>query len=132
MIRKITDNEIEQLKKIYTISNNPFELCFVYEVDNKIIGFIDFSDIYDRIELNYIWIEKKYRGYHYSKKLMEYMICYAHNKSIIQNITLEVSTKNLMAINLYEKFNFEKVAIREKYYDGIDGILMIRKFDENE
>ena len=27
----------------------------------------------------------------------------------------------------YKKFNFEEVAIREKYYNGIDGILMERK-----
>ena len=132
MIRKITDNEIEHLSIIYAISNNPFELCFVCEKDNRIIGFIDFSDIYDRIELNYIWIDKNYRGNHYSIELIEYMIRYAHNKSITQNITLEVSIDNLVAINLYEKFGFKKAAIREKYYDGIDGILMIRKFDNNE
>ena len=40
------------------------------------------------------------------------------------NITLEVSTENQKAINLYEKFEFKKKAMREKYYQGIDGILM--------
>ena len=40
------------------------------------------------------------------------------------NITLEVSIQNQNAMNLYEKFGFEKKAIREKYYQGIDGILM--------
>ena len=31
---------------------------------------------------------------------------------------------NVKAINLYKKYGFKQVAIRKKYYNGIDGILM--------
>ena len=33
--------------------------------------------------------------------------------------TLEVSEKNVIAINLYKSYGFESVGIRKKYYEGI-------------
>ena len=43
-----------------------------------------------------------------------------------KSITLEVKIDNFPAIHLYEKYGFEKKAIRKGYYNGIDGILMER------
>lgn len=134
MIKEITIKEINELNKLidYKISDNSFEKCFKYEINNNLIGIIDFSDIYDCLELNYIWISPSYRGNKYSNHLMNYLIEYAKNKNNINNITLEVSVDNLLAIKLYEKYSFKKVAIRKKYYEGTDALLMIRKFDINE
>ena len=134
MIRLATDKEILFLNNIinYKISHNEFEKCFVYTLDSHIIGLIDFSDIYTRLELNYIWIDPRYRGNSNSKKLMNFMFDYVNEKHIYDNITLEVSVDNQIAINLYKKYGFEQVAIREQYYNGTDGILMIRKFDIHE
>ena len=133
MIRLINKNEIKELSNQidYQISNNAFEKCYVYELNNQIIGLIDFSDIYNRLELNYIWVKPEFRNQNYSKELMNYMIDYA-NKKNIDNITLEVSINNTIAINLYKNYGFQKVAIRKQYYNGVDGTLMIRKFDKNE
>ena len=44
-----------------------------------------------------------------------------------KNITLEVKIDNTPAIKLYKKFDFEEVALRKGYYNGVDGILMERK-----
>ncbi len=133
MIRIANKEEIAYLNKAvdYVISDNAFEQCFVYIINDKIIGFIDFSDIYNRIELNYIWIDHIFRGNGYANDLMNYLIdyCLVNN---ITNITLEVATNNVIAKALYQQYNFVEVALRKQYYNGIDGILMIRKFDENE
>lgn len=131
MIRIANNEEINLLNKEvdYKISENAFEKCFIYELDNKIIGFIDFSDLYDRLELNYIWVKPEYRGLKYAYILMDYMFNYVKEKDNISNITLEVSVNNDIAINLYEKYEFKKIAIRKQYYNGVDGILMMRKFD---
>ena len=49
-----------------------------------------------------------------------------------KSITLEVKRKIIsVAYHLYKKYGFKKVAIREKYYQGLDGILM-EKSDKNE
>lgn len=133
MIRIITKDEINDITKQinYQISDNIFEKCYVYELEKEIIGLIDFSDIYNRLELNYIWVKPEYRSKKYSKELMNYMIDYAYKKQI-DNITLEVSINNLIALNLYKQYGFIEAARRSQYYNGVDGILMIRKFDKNE
>ena len=44
-----------------------------------------------------------------------------------KSITLEVRIDNNPAIALYKKFDFKEVSTRKNYYNGIDGILMIRE-----
>ena len=45
------------------------------------------------------------------------------------SIILEVRKSNFPAINLYLKFGFSELGIREKYYnDGEDAIIMKREF----
>lgn len=130
MIRLANKQEVNFLNSQleYKISENNFEKCYIDEQNNIIIGLIDFSDLYDRLELNYIWVNPDYRGNKNSYTLMDYMIDYAIKKGH-NNITLEVCINNDIAINLYKKFEFKEVALRKQYYNGIDGILMMRTFD---
>lgn len=116
------DDEFIVLKHIKEeIYNNPFARIFVYFVDNKIVGYIYYSIIYDRIELNQIEVLFEYRNKGIATILMEKLLEEA------LDITLEVRIDNEIAINLYRKFGFEKVAIRKGYYNGVDGILMERR-----
>ena len=46
-------------------------------------------------------------------------------KRKLNDITLEVNTNNIAAINLYKKFKFEKIGIRKKYYNNIDDALIM-------
>ena len=66
---------------------------------------------------------KKGRGRGIGDKLLNYLI-EKYKDSDIKNITLEVKEDNIIAINLYKKYGFKKVSTREKYYDGINGLLM--------
>ena len=98
---------------------NPYAGYLVYIDDRMVVGYLYYSDIYDRIEINQITIHNFYRRHGYASELMEHLI--AKNK----NISLEVKCDNTPAIKLYEKHGFKKVAVREGYYDGVDGHLMI-------
>lgn len=119
------DDEFIVLKHIKEeIYNNPFARIFVYFVDNKIVGYIYYSVIYDRIELNQIEVLFEYRNKGIATILMEKLLEEA------LDITLEVRIDNEIAINLYRKFGFEKVAIRKGYYNGVDGILMERRVNK--
>ena len=42
----------------------------------------------------------------------------------LKTITLEVVTDNIPAIKLYEKFGFEIINVRKKYFNGKDSYLM--------
>lgn len=112
----------------YKLTNNPFSKCLIYLEDNIIIAFIDYSIIYEKIEINYIFVKEEYRRKKIASKLLSYLIENNLNK---ENITLEVNINNINAINLYKKFNFNEIAIRKNYYGNSDGILMERKIYEN-
>ena len=121
------DNFIYKMKKEEFIQD-PFLKLLTYEEENIVKGILLYSEIYDRIEINQIEVIPIYQNRHIDSSLMQYLIDQAKNKKII-NITLEVKCDNYKAINLYQKYNFEKQAVRKKYYNGIDGILMELKIN---
>lgn len=108
---------------IDTLSSNPYVKLYTYSVDKNVVAFIQYEDIYDRFELDNIYVLKEYRNQGIASILMEFMINEGKKKEII-NITLEVREDNVSAINLYKKYGFVEKAIRNNYYDNCNGILM--------
>lgn len=104
-------------------STNPYLKILTYVEKDKIIGFLLYSLIYDRIEIEQFEVTTKERRKGIGNELLNYLI-EKYQDNNIKNITLEVKEDNIKAINLYKKYGFKKVSIREKYYDGINGILM--------
>lgn len=103
--------------------DNPYINYMVYVLGDKIVGYLSYEDIFDRYEISNLYVLYNYRG----NKIGSYLIQELINRaklSNIKNITLEVNKENLVAINLYKKYGFVPVAIRERYYSGVDGILM--------
>ena len=124
LINNETDiDKYEILINIEYSFNNPFIKYLVFEEDNKIVAYLSFENIYDRYEIDNLFVLKEYRNNKIATKLMDFLVNLAL-KGSIKNITLEVKKDNIPAINLYKKYDFKEVAIREKYYNGIDGILM--------
>jgi len=136
MIEKITvDNtNLSDIEKLFSqflwknqikkdLETNPFTNYYIYKEDEEILGFINYDILYERAELIYIAVQEERQNQGIGSKLLKFMIHECEEQRLL-NITLEVNIQNQKAIQLYEKFNFEKKAIREKYYQGIDGILM--------
>lgn len=137
MVRYFDKNDIpfikENLKYFDSkISNDLFENSLhrflVCESNNKLTGFLQYSEYYDRIEIDYIFVCSKYRRCGFATEMLKFLLEYCEVKKI-ENITLEVSEKNEEAINLYKKFGFIGAATRENYYGhGENALLMIRRF----
>ena len=121
-IEIINDSFIDKDYLLNEFDNNPFIKVLLLFEDNKVIGYLYYSDIYDRAEINQIEIDSFHRNCGNGKKLMEYMI-----NHVDKDITLEVKNNNDPAIKLYKKYGFKEVATRKGYYQGTDGILMERK-----
>ena len=113
----INEFDIEYLKR-----KNPFLKNYVYLENNEPIGLISYSLIYDRIELEYIWVSIENRGEGIASKMMDKMF-----DEHVNNITLEVRTTNKGAIELYKKYGFKIVSTRKNYYGCDDAYLMIRE-----
>ena len=105
----------------FSVDFNPFSRCLVY-LDDGICGFISYSVIYDRAEIEYIAVSSEYFGKGISDKLFEEFLL---DISGCKNVSLEVSVKNKRAINFYLKHGFKKVSVRKNYYADADGILMV-------
>ena len=98
-------------------STNLYLKIITYVEKDKIIGFL----LYSLIEQFEVITKERRKGI--GDKLLKYLI-EKYQDTDIKNITLEVKEDNIIAINLYEKYGFKKVSTREKYYDGINGLLM--------
>ena len=110
-------------------STNPYLKIITFVEKDKIIGFLLYSLIYDRIEIEQFEVITKKRSQGIGSQLLSYLIDKYQNTNI-KNITLEVKEDNIAAINLYKKNGFKTVSIREKYYDGINGFLMERIYQK--
>lgn len=116
------NQNVKEFSVDYLSKENPFLKNYVYLVNDNPVGLISYSLIYDRIELEYIWVSPDFRCRGIASKLIDKMM-----KENVLNITLEVRSSNTSAINLYKKYSFNIVSVREKYYGSEDAYLMIRE-----
>ena len=108
----------------FKFNNNPYEKLFCYKKNNEIIGFISYSVIYERAELNYIVTDEKYRRRGIAQKLLDYTLDDLKN-NMVENFSLEVNVNNKDAIKLYLKNGFEIKTVRSNYYKDSDAYLMV-------
>lgn len=144
MIREANFNDIDSIDNLGELINDNFNNIFnikdilennisriyVYEKNNKIIAFLHIEVLYENIDIINIVVDPEYRNQHIASLLLDYMINNLNNN--IETITLEVSTDNIAALNLYKKFNFEIINERKNYYKNKSAYIMRKKMkDEN-
>lgn len=112
--------DLNELSK--EIGKNPFGKVLVYKENDEIIAYLYYSEIYERIEINNIEVKSDSRNKGIGTKLLKKL-----TETVEKSISLEVRENNYPAIRLYKKFNFSEREIRKGYYQGIDGILMVRE-----
>ena len=112
---KIEDNFEKKWakKEFYSFISNRDNIFILS--DPKPVGYLMAKVTTDEIEIISILIDKKFRNIGIGKSLLYKLLNIALKKEI-QNIFLEVSVENQIAINLYKKFNFIKVGKRKNYY----------------
>lgn len=112
---------------LYEISQNPVSNFLVLEKDGLVVGFIDYWVTFDSATIDQIAVKKSERNQGFAKILLEKSINDLKELGEVSFLTLEVRTSNEPAINLYKSFGFQKVTIKEKYYDdGEDAIYMVK------
>ena len=141
-IRKAKISDLEAIKEIedesfinpftkedllYEISQNPVSNFLVLEKDGLVVGFLDYWVTFDSATIDQIAVKKSERNQGFAKILLEKSINDLKEIGEVSFFTLEVRASNEPAINLYKSFGFQKVTIKEKYYDdGEDAIYMIK------
>ena len=105
--------------------NNKNSKIIVAKLNDEIIGFASLSIVLDIAEITNIVVKKAFRGKGFSVLLLQKLINIA-KKNNCKYINLEVNSNNIVAINLYKKFEFKQVGLRKNYYSNGDAILMTK------
>lgn len=134
MISKLTKEEVQvviqlgtmlnpNFSKLFHIENlNPNETIYLYKENNINKGFIHIQNGLDIIDLLNIIVKPEYQNQGIGSVLLKYIIDNKQDKKIM----LEVRSKNINAIKLYQKYDFKIINIRKNYYKDDDAIIMER------
>lgn len=134
MISKLTKEEVQEViqlgtmlnpnfSKLFHIENlNPNETIYIYKENNINKGFIHIQTGLDIIDLLNIIVKPEFQNQGIGSILLKYIIDNKQDKKIM----LEVRSKNINAIKLYQKYDFKIINIRKNYYKNDDAIIMER------
>lgn len=113
------------------IDSDNISVCIAEDENAGICGFICVLKIDGEAELLNIAVDEKHRGYGIGSFLMDYMINSITDKNV-ERIFLEVRESNVPARSLYEKYGFEIIGKRRRYYTKPveDAILMQKTLTE--
>lgn len=125
---KILHENYQNLYNLEEVINTDYFYTFVFEKENNILGFIMYTKIENIIEILDIVVDEEYRRKKIATNLLDMLITNAKRND---RILLEVNTKNQNAIDLYEKFGFQTIHTRKRYYKNEDAYVMERRA-ENE
>ncbi len=107
------------------LSNNKIYSTFVSEYGGIIIGFCMVQIIFDEVNVVNMAISPRFQGLGYGKMLMEFLL---GEIPINSSVFLEVKESNMIAIELYSNLGFEKIGMRDSYYqDGSNALIMCFK-----
>ncbi len=112
----IFKSELENENSKYVVAKN----------NDEIVGFAGIWISIDEAHVTNIVTKKDLRKNGIGSILLEELINLSKTLNLV-SITLEVNENNLDAIKLYEKFGFEKLGIRKKYYNNTDNALIMTK-----
>ena len=134
MISKLTKEEVQEViqlgtmlnpnfSKLFHIENlNPNETIYIYKENNINKGFIHIQNGIDIIDLLNIIVKPEFQNQGIGSVILKYIIDNKQDKKIM----LEVRSKNINAIKLYQKYDFKIINIRKNYYKDDDAIIMER------
>lgn len=107
------------------IANNLAYYYCVKNESNKISAYIGVWQILEEAHVTTLGVHPDFRGLQLAQILLIQALkdCY---KNMIKYVTLEVRESNVPAISLYEKFLFESIGMRKKYYqdNGENALIM--------
>lgn len=118
----ITDN-FKTSNKLDNIINSEYNKIKVFEQNQKILGFIEYTLLEDEVDIVNLVVDKNHRNQKIATNLMVNLI----NETKREKYVLEVKSNNHIARNLYKSLGFIDKGIRKGYYNGIDAITMVKE-----
>ena len=128
-IKKVDDSCFESpwsLKAFESELENPIAFYFVAVKDDEVIGYCGYWWTFGEAQITNVAVSPEYRQKGIASALMDEMINHCREMDVF-SITLEVRVSNNAAISMYEKYGFERVGLRPKYYNNKEDALLMTK-----
>tara|TARA_Y100000590_G_scaffold465715_1_gene638816 strand:+ start:392 stop:883 length:492 start_codon:yes stop_codon:yes gene_type:complete len=107
---------VEQIyKHLEKKTNSSYGLIENDNLIGFVIGNLIKFDNFSEYEIYIIYIDTQYRKLGYGTDLISIIADFPYNLSL-RKITLEVSEKNIKAVNFYKKNKFNLIGVRKNYY----------------
>lgn len=140
IIEKMTKEHLNQIKDILEEQfdefwnenvldkelENPLSTYIVAIADGQVVGYAGLWQPIDEGHITNIVTRKDKRGNKIATNMMEELIRIAKEKGL-KCVTLEVNVHNEIAIKLYQKYQFEEVGRRPRYYHQVDDAIIMTK-----
>lgn len=130
-LEKIKENLKEDFDEFWNENVLKSELenpasTYIVAVDeqNSVIGYAGIWQPIDEAHITNIVTKKDKRNNKIGTKMLERLINIAKERKL-NDITLEVNVNNIIAINLYKKYNFKEVGRRKRYYNNMDDAIIM-------
>lgn len=104
--------------------NNSNSHYIVAKQNENIVGFAGIWKSVDDIHITNIVVKKDFRKNGIGSLLLQKLILLTKSLEYKQ-LTLEVNSSNIPAIQLYSKFGFKNLGIRKKYYNNTDDAIIM-------
>ena len=107
---------------------NKIALYLVAKIEKIAVGYIGVWKIFNEGHITNVAVHSDYRGKGIATRLISELLSLCE-KDGIDAFTLEVRRSNIVAQNLYKKFQFAECGFRKGYYQDTkeDAIIMWRK-----
>ena len=122
----LLNDNFSEVNSLNEMLEDGFSKIYVYEMDDKVVGFISATDLKETCDIISVVVDEEYRNRLIATNLIDYL--FSELDENCKMITLEVDTLNKAALHLYDKFGFKVVNVRKHYYaNGDDAYLMARE-----
>lgn len=108
-------------------------IVYGIRIESRLAGYIAFSMIADEMEILNLAVHPDFRKKGLGTSLLEraFTVCLERG---IEKSFLDVKVSNTPAIELYRKFGYEQIGVREKYYPDTkeDALLFRHDFERDD
>lgn len=125
-VGEIAKNSFDDYSKddFFNMSHDKNYKFVVSKIDGRIVGFVIFLRIDEKVEIIKIASHPILRRRGIASGLMQYVQEYATQNGHV-GVILEVNEKNVPARKLYSKLGFSEIYTRKKYYHNTDDAIIM-------
>ena len=99
-----------------------FKYKYSYIENDTLKGYVILEETIDDVNIVDVFTYEEYRRQGVSENIFKYIMNYYKDKK--NRLMLEVRSKNIPAVSLYEKLGFKCIYVRKNYYKDDDALIM--------